>query len=386
MNAYIAPAAPDGPVALPVHVTQPRIDFLDGFRGIAILLVIFYHYYSFYASDPRHMYPFGALWSDVPLFEYGLYGVHLFFAVSGFVISLTLLRCATLPEFAVRRFARLWPTMLLCACITFVFLTVFPQYWPQRLSNFLPSLTFIEGQNFERVFEGTEFDWIDGAYWSLFVEVRFYLIAAVLYFLDRARFQRSVFIASLIIFSAYWTLELAEQTRAAHIVHDLLIPVYLPWFLFGIAGHCLWTGKRNWAATLTVTAFLPLVLTAIAFGTWKDFAVAAAICGLFLLSFGSAAARQILSSPWLTSVGVASYSLYLLHQNIGVTATSLIARYWSVPPVLALGLPLLVATALILAAHVIFHRWETPLNAWIVKRYRESAWPRLSLATAEKMR
>ena len=52
-----------------------RIQFLDGLRGIAILLVICFHSYTRW---PKFV-PYGHQFSDFYLFKYGYLGVQLFF-------------------------------------------------------------------------------------------------------------------------------------------------------------------------------------------------------------------------------------------------------------------------------------------------------------------
>ncbi|MFC7301010.1 acyltransferase family protein [Cognatiluteimonas weifangensis] len=357
------------PAAAPTPRSADRIGFLDGFRAVAILAVLGFHYYARYADDPRGMYPFGDAWSGFPPFEYGYYGVHLFFAVSGFVITLTLMRCETVAEFAVRRLARLWPTMLVCASLSYLFLLAFPWYFTPRAASFLPSLTFIDGRYFERLLPGTEFGWMDGAYWSLFVEIRFYALAAVLYFVHRTRFLAHTLSFFLLAVGAYWLLSALQQGHAAGVLRNLLILAYLPWFLFGIAAHCLWSGRDGWAAALAAAAFAALAADVVAAGQWQELTVAAGVCGLFWLCLRFAAVRRVFSMRWLTAIGVSSYSLYLLHQYIGVTLTAMLARAWAVPPAAALGLPVLTAAAMLLAAGLIYRYWESPLNAWIVRWY-----------------
>lgn len=116
-----------------------RIAFLDGFRGIAILPVTGFHYFTRYAADPRHIVPYSDALAGVRINEYGFYGVMLFFAVSGFVIAITLDHTHNFLEFVVRRFARLWPTMLVCSIITFLVLLIWPLFWQRFATDFLVS-------------------------------------------------------------------------------------------------------------------------------------------------------------------------------------------------------------------------------------------------------
>jgi len=63
---------------------------LDGLRGVAILSVLGIHYVSCFQSIVAYR----SAWADFPLFRWGRLGVLLFFASSGFVIAMTLKRCA----------------------------------------------------------------------------------------------------------------------------------------------------------------------------------------------------------------------------------------------------------------------------------------------------
>ncbi|NDG26204.1 MAG: acyltransferase, partial [Proteobacteria bacterium] len=67
----------------PDHIPE-----LDGLRGLAILAVLFYHFFWF-PSDPTH-WPkfFSLLWK---LGQIGWVGVNLFFVLSGFLITRILL-------------------------------------------------------------------------------------------------------------------------------------------------------------------------------------------------------------------------------------------------------------------------------------------------------
>jgi peptidoglycan/LPS O-acetylase OafA/YrhL len=158
-----------------------RLSELDGLRGIAILLVMGYHY--FYALAGSGLYPYGDMFATVPIFKYGYLGVELFFTISGFVIAMTLETCATPWEFLTKRIARIWPPLLFCSITTFLFIRLVPTPFAatdiQQWYNFLPSLTMTPASAWQWLSPNIRL--IDFSYWSLVVEARFYLFAAVLF-------------------------------------------------------------------------------------------------------------------------------------------------------------------------------------------------------------
>jgi peptidoglycan/LPS O-acetylase OafA/YrhL len=354
---------------------QPRIGYLDGLRAIAILLVLGYHYFARFASEPG-LYPYGDRWSDFALFKYGYYGVNLFFAISGFVIALTLERCASPLEFGLRRFARLWPTMLLSSVITYIGLSAFPGLWTQALPNFLPSLTFVDGQIWNTLLPALHTEWIDGAYWSLFVEVRFYFLAAVIYFLAPLPFAVSLGIFASVAVGVYTSLELTGYPHVADLVRFALLTTYLPWFLLGVAALSYLRGARSQALALAGVAMTCLVALCFHGSSARDVLAFVAIAVLIAIPMHSTGVMSALSSKWLVQVGLGSYSLYLLHQRLGLTLIHQLGISLHVSGALSIVLAGIVGVFMIGLSQLIFRYWENPLNRAIVSGFRrQSAMP-----------
>jgi peptidoglycan/LPS O-acetylase OafA/YrhL len=350
-------------------VSARRIGFVDGFRGIAILLVLGYHYFHRWAG--RGYYPYGDVLADFPLFAIGHYGVQLFFAVSGFVIAMTLERTGSFAEFAVKRFARLWPAMLVCSCISFAFLKWQPIYFPQSPKNFVSSLTFLSGDVvWYRLFPGFNSGWIDGAYWSLFVEVRFYALAATCYYLSGSRFRQVFAVGSACAVSMYCLASLYQLPGVAKLLSDVAIPQHLPWFLLGLSMYERWSGNYGKSNQTLGISMLCIVLIASADTTWPDVITFIMVATAFLACLKFDAVNRIFSASWLTFVGICSYSLYLLHQNVGVTLISLIASRLSLGQNASLIVPFAVAAGMLLVASLLYRFWEHPMNKLIVKRSR----------------
>jgi peptidoglycan/LPS O-acetylase OafA/YrhL len=96
---------------------ESRLDVLDGLRGVAVLLVLWYHVWEISWLNA----PFAWL-QFVP--ETGFVGVHLFFFLSGFVIVYPFVRAAasgrhqpSWGHFAWRRFIQIFPSYALAIVV-----------------------------------------------------------------------------------------------------------------------------------------------------------------------------------------------------------------------------------------------------------------------------
>lgn len=97
---------------------KTRLSELDALRGIAALMVVIGHYTARYNDFYTPIsFPFK--------FEYGGYGVQLFFLISGFVIFLTLNKTRHPLEFVVSRFSRLYPAYWVAVLLTFTLISIF---------------------------------------------------------------------------------------------------------------------------------------------------------------------------------------------------------------------------------------------------------------------
>lgn len=345
--------------------TPGRLEYLDGLRAVAALIVVFFHYFQRFPA--YYPYPPISISRYLPL---GWIGVWLFFVISGFVISLTLHRCASLYEFAVRRFARLWPAMLLCSILTYLVLQLVPgNPFPVAARNFLPSLTFIDPKVFNFFGSGARpLDWMDGVYWSLYAEVQFYALIACVYFTQPRRFARNLpAVAVLIVvirvgaqaFGLSWIEKLFDQL--------LTVTLYLPLFMIGVGFYEEHAGRPAWhfflvgalgiaaEALVTQRAEAPEILASV---VW--------VLALAWLGMRTRAGRSLLSRPWITAVGAASYSLYLTHQRIGVASIHWLGELTQLRGRPAYILPIVVAVLMVLLTVQIYRRWEAPLNRGIV--------------------
>jgi peptidoglycan/LPS O-acetylase OafA/YrhL len=296
-----------------------RIASLDGLRTIAILAVVAFHYCYRWGPplNRESLYPFGTALAHLPGVRLGEYGVQLFFVISGFVIALTLERCRTPLEFAVRRYARLAPAMLLFSGITFAAMQVIPHApFAERAAWFVSALTFIDPLTLNRIAPSVGFQSIDGVYWSLYVEVHFYVLACLVYFGAPRRFGLCLALLSALGCG----LLLARMPLAAPLASNLLIPLFLPWFVMGIGFHALAlrANRPLGAALIAIGTSELLALSAAGAPGAVPMVVVAAVPIVFAAAIWLGPCARLLASRPLAQIGAASYGLYLLHQNVGV--------------------------------------------------------------------
>jgi len=279
------------------HASRTRE--LDALRGLAACWVLLFHYTV----------RFGQLFGDdgAPFHAAnGGFGVELFFAISGFVMLMTLGRMRSASEFIIARAARLYPTYWAGVAVTFVVMALWPLAgrtvtWPQAAFN----LTML--QEFFHV------PHVDSVYWSLEVELVFYAwIVAVLAagWLPRARAVVTTWM--LVGVAAY--LACRALGRPLPVILDrVLLLAHCAYFGIGITAFLDFQAGRvsRWSALQYSVAATAAWLA----GGQPGLLLALAIAAVFWLV--SQRRAGFLDTPVLVFLGAISYPLYLLHQNIG---------------------------------------------------------------------
>jgi len=297
----------------PVSHNSERNGLLDLLRFCAAMMVTAYHFLYRGAREGGYLdHSFGMAGDSIQL---GYLGVNLFFLISGFVIIWSA-SGRDWFAFSVSRLARLYPAHLVAMTITFLAMT----WWAQPpfvtdFSQWLANLTMLAplfGQSF-----------MDGAYWSIVIELIFYswvvvgLFAGVL--------PRHTEIAVTIWMALIVGNNLVIGSRPVELV---FLTEYGAYFALGaMAWRILSLGASGWRLFL---AGLALVMTFHAAevqrldfldrlgegSTPADVALANGfIIALFLLA--AILGRQVRAGPWIVALGGISYPLYLLHQNAG---------------------------------------------------------------------
>ncbi|MEM5472861.1 acyltransferase [Hoeflea sp. AS60] len=314
---------------------------MDLLRFAAAMTVAIYHFLYRGAQEGGYLdHTFGAAGVSVSL---GYLGVNLFFMISGFVIIWSA-SGRDWYGFSVSRLARLYPAHLVAMTITFLVMA----WWAQppfttSVFQWLANLTMLAPMF------GASF--MDGAYWSIVIEIIFYgwvaigLLSGVL-----PRHTDSVV--------AIWmVLVMVNNTMlGSRPVELLFLTEYGSYFALGVMVWRITSLGRSGLRLLV--AGLALIMTFHAAEVQRLEVIArlgeassaqivatanAGIIAAFLLA--AVLGPHIKAGRWMLMLGGISYPFYLIHQNAGyivINATAPTIGKWSAVA-LALALSLAVS-------------------------------------------
>ncbi|MGC0144693.1 acyltransferase family protein [Pseudactinotalea sp. Z1732] len=328
---------------------RARLRGLDGLRFFAAFAVLLYHFGAFDTYSD-------AVWGESveeatgPVgvwFGYGALAPSLFFVISGFVILMSA-QGRGWRRFVASRAARLYPAYWVAVLATSVLLLLL---WnPGRAPG--AGQVAVNLTMFQSAFGISH---VDGVYWTLWVEMKFYLLMII--FLLIGITTRRVLIVALAWPLVSWAFALAEVPH----VWDWLIYRHAPFFAGGMVIyliHCRGHSLARWAVLAVNVALglvhgVPGLSTQVAERT--PFELNPWILGVLTLGcFASVAALswtrlQYLNWKWLTVIGGLTYPLYLIHQYWGWWVISMLSDH--VPAAVSVAAATAVAIALAWVLH-----------------------------------
>jgi peptidoglycan/LPS O-acetylase OafA/YrhL len=280
-----------------------RVQELDALRLLAALSVVGFHYginFHFWPSAE------GAL-------KYGFLGVELFFMISGFVILQTATRKSAY-EFMCSRFARLYPTFWCVLLLT----------WPMRGGG-TPIQALANATMAARLLHQPVFDPV---YWTLVIELKFYIL--ILALISLRQIQR------IELWLIAWLGACVASLVTGHF-RALTFDLYAPYFTAGCVLYLIYVQGLTLTRALTISACLVLAFTDAKIvadkydGIVVSYVTVKLIVSALFVVFLSVAMRWIKLPNWKvwSSLGLLTYPIYLVHSVPGFTVWSWLPKTMS---------------------------------------------------------
>jgi peptidoglycan/LPS O-acetylase OafA/YrhL len=317
---------------------RPAMPELDSLRGVAILLVLFFHGFGFQfaaAKVPRLAHLFVV--ATMP----GWVGVNLFFVLSGFLITGILLDSKHRPDYYRRFYTRRALRILPAYYALLLILLVSPWtgwFWHRQMSWQFIGLSFIYLSNMAGFF-GVPVQY--AALWSLAVEEHFYLLWPTVV---RSLSRRAVACSAIAIAVA------CPLLRAIAYKLGLQYGAAYTWLVADglAAGSLLGLLSRSWladrgrmkrVAIVCMAVGVTLIAAGIPFGillgrtflggVFRVTALNVIFTGVLgsTLVLGTGSLRWVVLRPTLQFFGKISYGLYLIHMLAFDFADHVIAHY-----------------------------------------------------------
>ncbi len=308
-----------------IRKPSARFAFADGLRGFAALWVVLFH-----ASEGKHI---EYIRESTPTFLYKLFfdlgdlGVAVFFVLSGFVMALTVQKSTVNSKFAakfiLRRLVRLAPPYYFAIAITLLLIVVkskvlHTEFIMVSTQDIWAHAFFL--QDFLSIPQ------IGTVFWTLCIEVQFYIaFIIIIWSADQAEkllnFRNGrLFIVTI---SSAIALIWAFQFETDPIWAGGFIGFWYS-FLAGVLVS-LALPENNLSRKIAFGYFMLLAIASIV--TQSMFIFAVVITSLLLIAAGiKGKMNEWLNWRWIQSLGLISYSLYLLHNSISGASFSILKK------------------------------------------------------------
>ncbi len=357
----LAQAEPLGRLEPDEQGGTPRLVFANQLRGVAALSVVASHLLAVFwwardflaAATATPVQPgappgFATLTAN-PWFQPGPFGVALFFLISGLVIPFSLDRHRT-GSFLLARVLRIYPTYLAALLIELAVLHLNGWLWnrpfPHGGETILGNALLIHN-----LFGLGSIDLVN---WTLCIELKFYLLAALL----AAPLRRGTSWMPIAAAAALAGLALALRAMPPGPVPDTL-RIEIPYLVFMLIGTLFTLRLHGRLPVPALLAAMTLLLVAFVY-SWRlgpqagQYPIVLFNYGYALVLFsGCFLLRRWIRPFWpLDRLADISFPIYLVHLVVGTSVMKLALLRFGWSP----GLSLLAALAVVLGIAVLLHR------------------------------
>jgi len=346
---------------------------LDALRLVAALMVVLFHYtawhHGYWSADGGPSAP--EVWPALSrVTAFGNAGVQLFFIISGLVVFRSLQGRSVgrfLGSRAGRIFPAFWFAVLFSGAVQMVLWRAQkPELtWGQVLGNLTlagPPLLHIPS--------------VDGVYWTLWIEARFYVgLLLVRWALRRLRADDA---RGWTGFCLAWVAASAVAIAVVGVPSQnsrlglYLIPTYAGLFAGGMMLYLMSAHGFTWARGAVLVGAVAQAAWATALdmpqevGAFTPYRIPGGVFALLIVGFFALVAALVFTRAnrvgwaWATGAGALTYPVYLLHEVNGWFIIDALSPEW--PKWLVLG----VALGAVLVLSWAVHRYvEEPLGPWL---------------------
>ncbi|MEM5461355.1 acyltransferase [Paraburkholderia phytofirmans] len=288
--------------------TQHHISSLDGLRTLAVALVMIFHYAP--DSIARNL---GIDW--------GSYGVHIFFILSGFVITRSIAKNSFSENHPFRCIGEFWISRLF-RLIPLAYIAVFMVYFISTIpisSGFL-YYNLLFSANLYTALTGKFFPYLLH-FWTLGVEMQFYLTYPIILLLTRKNIPLALCAAFIVACIA----RILLSRHVAYVHPGSLLPWNADTFVLG--GLLFWASQKAYFKTVVcslifigLALFINSVVSKIidqnAGGLHPSLNVLFLAGAIGTLLFENSVSDRIFSHRILVHLGRISYGIYVWHFSV----------------------------------------------------------------------
>lgn len=279
-------------------------------------------------KNAENLYPWNLSEYFTNIFRFGYLGVNLFFAISGFVIAQSLNSSPKFSYFWLRRFVRIWPSLIIISSSIFLIGMILKlKSGPGiqiSLSALLSSITMIDARILTVAlpfFQNAS--WITGVLWSLWVEINFYFLMSVIYFKFSLKSNSAYFWIFCFIFGTNIVDFIDSTFFQNNPALDALFALrkYVFWFYIGIAAYSKMKGNQISYFQIFVSLCCNLIVENFRNSNnsvWNHFLVSIIIIFLHALFLQQILQIEVKNRYYnsLGQLGNISYEMYLVHEFI----------------------------------------------------------------------
>jgi peptidoglycan/LPS O-acetylase OafA/YrhL len=319
-----------------------KIHSIQALRGFAAVAVMLFHFSGGYLSE-------GHWFREIS--NYGTYGVHAFFIISGFILPYSLYhgnyKLKSYGTFIIKRLLRLEPTYLLSivTLLGLAFLSYSLSPYSSQKSFSINGLNllyhigylvpFIEGAN-----------WLNPVFWTLAIEFQFYLLLGLIFPIMNLN---SI---------GYKLLPIGFFMGMSFLIPSDDFLFHYAW-LFGIGMLLFYWRSHSIPPPIIYIGLVILLIYAAFFQSVPEIAVA--LISIYIIQFTNI-------NSWFTNLlGDASYPLYLFHNVIGASVILHFAQHFVKGDAINLLLIFISSAICIFGSWLLYRYFEKPFIRWSKK-------------------